>query len=50
METNEKQEILALRQLGLSISEISKKINKSITEVCEVIYEQNIRDVEESRK
>lgn len=41
-----KEEILALRRLGLSISEISHRTGHTITEVCEVLYRQNQEDIE----
>jgi DNA-binding transcriptional regulator GbsR (MarR family) len=39
------QEILSLRKLGLTISEIAHKTGYSITEVCEVIRAQNDKDI-----
>lgn len=41
-----KEEILALRDLGVSISEISHRTGYSLTEICEVLYRQNQEDIE----
>lgn len=39
-----KEEILALRKLGMSIGEISEVTGYSVTEVSTVIYNQNNKD------
>lgn len=40
-----REEILALRKLGLSIAEIAERTGYRLTEVCNVIYEQNDKDI-----
>lgn len=44
-----KEEILALRKLGLSILEIAKRTGYSLTEVCDVVYTQNQEDKDDDR-
>lgn len=41
-----KSEILSLRKLGMSIGEISRRTGYTITQVCEVVYQQNQEDIE----
>jgi len=45
-----REEILALRKLGHTISQISKETGYSLSEVCNVIYEQNNKDKEDDAR
>ena len=43
-----KEEILSLRKLGMSLAEIAMRTGYSLTDVCQIVYDENSKDKHDS--